>query len=175
MGSTPHKAYIRGDRSKIADVQLGDNSITIVPLAAEDTFCEGHATVPNIYGKPMELVEVLALLREGGGRAEAKGYKNAREPRLTTFRTIQVGSGGYQYEGIVRNISPRGALIEGLWNVPPGTPLTLEFGADHIFDAEARWSAGNRVGVKFAEAVEIDALIGLKTVTPARGRVHRAA
>ncbi|KQZ71426.1 diguanylate cyclase [Sphingopyxis sp. Root214] len=128
-----------------------------------------------IYGKPMDLVEVLALLREGGGRVEAKGYKSAREARLTTFRTIQVGSGGYQYEGIVRNISSRGALIEGLWNVPPGTPLTLEFGADQIFDAEARWSAGNRVGVKFAEAVEIDGLTGPKTVTPARGRIRRAA
>ena len=53
--------------------------------------------------------------------------------------------------------------------------LTLEFGADQSFDAEARWSAGNRVGVKFAEAVEIDGLIGPKTVTPARGRIRRAA
>ncbi|MGH6633049.1 MAG: PilZ domain-containing protein, partial [Sphingopyxis sp.] len=128
-----------------------------------------------IYGKPMDLVEVLALLREGGGRVEAKGYKSAREARLTTFRTIRVGSGGYQYEGIVRNISSRGALIEGLWNVPPGTPLILEFGADQIFDAEARWSVGNRVGVKFAEAVEVDGLIGPKTATPAQGRVRRAA
>ncbi|MDO9367835.1 MAG: EAL domain-containing protein [Sphingopyxis sp.] len=128
-----------------------------------------------IYGKPMELAEVLALLREGGGRAEARGYKSAREPRLTIFRTIQVASGGYQYEAIVRNMSPRGALVEGLWNVPPGTPLILEFGPDHIFDAEARWSSGNRVGVKFAEAVNIDALIGPKTVTPARGRTRRAA
>ena len=72
-------------------------------------------------------------------------------------------------------MSPHGALIEGLWNVPPGTQLTLEFGAEQIFDAEARWSAGNRVGVKFAEAVEIDALIGPKTVTSARGQVRRAA
>jgi diguanylate cyclase (GGDEF)-like protein len=128
-----------------------------------------------IYGRPMDLAEVLALLRESGGRVEAKGFKSAREPRLTTFRTIQVGSGGYRYEGIVRNLSSRGALIEGLWNVPPGTVLTLEFGADQIFDAEARWSAGNRVGVKFAEAVEIDGLTGPKTATPARGRVRRAA
>ncbi len=128
-----------------------------------------------IYGKPMELVEVLALLREGGGRAEAKGYKSARAPRLTTFRTIHIGSGGYRYEAIVRNMSSRGALVEGLWNVPPGTPLTLEFGADQLLDAEARWSAGNRVGVQFAVAVDIEELIGPKIVPPARGRVRRAA
>jgi diguanylate cyclase (GGDEF)-like protein len=128
-----------------------------------------------IYGKPMDLVEVLALLREGGGRVEANGYKSAREPRLTIFRTIQVSSGGHHYEAIVRNMSSRGALVEGLWNVPPGTPLILEFGADQIFEAEARWSAGNRVGVKFAAAVDIDALIGPKSAAAARGRVRRAA
>src|SRR3546814_1841897 len=79
------------------------------------------------------------------------------------------------YEAIVRNMSPRGALIEGLWNVPVGTRLTLDFGAGQSVDAEARWSADNRVGVQFAEAVEIEALIGLKSAAPARGRVRRAA
>ena len=108
-------------------------------------------------------------------RADARGYKSAREPRLTIFRTIQVASGGHRYEAIVRNMSSRGALIEGLWNVPPGTPLTLEFGADQAFNAESRWSTGNRVGVKFAEAIDMDALLGPKTAAPARGRVQRAA
>src|SRR3546814_5272828 len=58
-----------------------------------------------IYGRPMDLAEVLVLLREGGGRAEAKGFKSTREPRLTVFRTIQIDSGGYRYEAIVRNMS----------------------------------------------------------------------
>ena len=128
-----------------------------------------------IYGKPMELDEVLALLRNGGGRAEARGHKSAREPRLTTFRTIQVESGGHKYEAIVRNMSPRGALIEGLWNVPPGTALTLEFGPDQTIAAEARWSADNRVGVRFAVAVDMDALVVAKVAGAARGRGRRAA
>src|SRR3546814_11234156 len=29
-----------------------------------------------IYGRPLDLAEVLVLLREGGGRAEAKGFKS---------------------------------------------------------------------------------------------------
>ena len=128
-----------------------------------------------IYGKPMDLDEVLALLREGGGRVEARGYKSAREPRLTTFRTIQIDSGGYRYEAIVRNMSSRGALIEGLWNVPVGTALTLEFGAEQSLAAEARWSAGNRVGVQFSVAIDIDALIGSRASGAARGRTRRAA
>lgn len=131
-----------------------------------------------IYGKPMGLDEVLALLRDGEGHAVARGYKSAREPRLTTFRTIQVASGGHQYEAIVRNMSPRGALIEGLWNVPTGTALRLEFGPGAVLEAQARWSTGNRVGVQFAEAVEVETLIapGAQARSPvARRRIDRAA
>ncbi|BBB13107.1 putative bifunctional diguanylate cyclase/phosphodiesterase [Sphingopyxis sp. FD7] len=127
-----------------------------------------------IYGQPMQLAEVLALLRAGGGRVEAQGYKSARAPRLTVFRTIHVDSGGHRYEAIVRNIAPRGALIEGLWNVPPGTQLTLEFAAGLHIDAEARWSAENRTGVQFAATVDIDELIGVRAVPP-RGRARRVA
>ena len=126
----------------------------------------------------MGLAEVLTLLSEGGGRVEAKGYKSAREPRLTTFRTIQVGSGGHQYEAIVRNMSPRGALIEGLWNVPMGTALRLEFGPGVVLEAQARWSIGNRVGVQFSGAIEVETLIapGAQARSPvARRRIDRAA
>ena len=127
-----------------------------------------------IYGKPMDLSEVLDLLGTGGGRAVAQGFKSAREPRVRTFRTIQIESGGYRYEAIIRNISSRGALIEGLWNVPDGTRLMIEFGSDEVVEAAARWSEGNRVGVQFAEAVDIAELIGpaKKAVRP---RIDRAA
>ncbi|UKK84249.1 EAL domain-containing protein [Sphingopyxis sp. BSN-002] len=127
-----------------------------------------------IYGKPMDLGEVLKLLAEGGGRVVAQGFKSAREPRVRTFRTIQIESGGYRYEAIIRNISSRGALIEGLWNVPDGTRLMIEFGSDEIVEASARWSEGNRVGVQFAEAVDIAGLIG-PARKAARPRIDRAA
>ncbi|HMN53439.1 MAG TPA: EAL domain-containing protein [Sphingopyxis sp.] len=122
-----------------------------------------------IYGRPMELGEVLALLREGGGAVVARGFKSAREPRMRTFRRIQVESGGYHYEAIVRNLSSRGALIEGLWNVPEGTTLTLELTPGVRLDAEARWSAGNRVGVRFAEAIDM----AVFAVTPAQPRAFK--
>ncbi len=130
-----------------------------------------------IYGKPMTVEEVLALLADGNGKAVAQGYKSAREARMRTFRTIQIASGGYRYEAIVRNLSSRGALIEGLWNVPEGTPLLIEFGADVVMDAEARWSDGNRVGVRFAQTVDIGALVGAAGAKERRtgGRIDRAA
>ncbi|KTE27615.1 diguanylate cyclase [Sphingopyxis sp. HIX] len=128
-----------------------------------------------IYGKPMALADALDLLRTGGGRVSAEGYKSAREPRRLTFRTIHVESGGYRYEAIIRNVSTRGALIEGLWNVPEGTVFRLEFGPELVLDAEARWSEQNRVGVQFAQAVEITALIGNASPAPVRARIDRAA
>ncbi|MBA3941766.1 MAG: diguanylate cyclase [Sphingopyxis sp.] len=128
-----------------------------------------------IYGKPMTLDEALALLGESDGRVVAQGYKSARAPRLRTFRAIQVASGGYDYEAIVRNISPRGALVEGLWNVPTGTTLQLHFGAGLVLEAQARWSAENRVGVQFAEAVDVETLIGPPQSRAPRPRISRAA
>lgn len=124
-----------------------------------------------IYGKPMELADALALLRADEGRVTAQGFKSARRARSRTFRTIHAESEGFRYEAIVRNVSSHGALLEGLWNVPEGTKIKLDFGADLIVAAQARWCAANRVGVEFAQAVEIAALIGgqppAKTSAPA--------
>ncbi|MDZ3832906.1 MAG: EAL domain-containing protein [Sphingopyxis sp.] len=131
-----------------------------------------------IYGKPMALEEILALLDRGGGHVTARGFKSAREPRRTTFRTIRIASGGHEYEAIVRNVASRGALIEGLWNVPMGTDLRLEFAPGLVIEAEARWSTENRVGVEFLEAVDIDTLIGVPgtgRIPAARPRIDRAA
>ncbi|WP_235302867.1 putative bifunctional diguanylate cyclase/phosphodiesterase [Sphingopyxis sp. MWB1] len=133
-----------------------------------------------IYGKPMTLDAIEALLAERHGQVSASGYQSAREPRRTTFRTIKVHQpGGGAQEAIVRNISSRGAQIEGLWNVPVGTPLRLEFAPGMLIDAEARWASDNRVGIQFAEAIDIDAVIGLSghgtRAGGARSRVGRAA
>jgi diguanylate cyclase (GGDEF)-like protein/PAS domain S-box-containing protein len=114
-----------------------------------------------IYGKPMDLDGALALLRGGQGQVEARGYKSVRAPRIRTFRTIRVVSGGYDHEAIVRSVSPRGALIEGFGNVPTGTVLELRFAPSVRIAAQVRWSADNRVGVQFAEAVDVEALFGL--------------
>lgn len=113
-----------------------------------------------IYGKPMEKSEALALLLTDNGKVVARGFKSAREPRRRIFRTVNVESGGFRYEAIVRNVSSRGAMLEGLWNVPPGTPFRVEFGPGMVVDSVACWSMENRMGLDFAHAVDLDMLIG---------------
>jgi diguanylate cyclase (GGDEF)-like protein/PAS domain S-box-containing protein len=113
-----------------------------------------------IYGKPMEESAALALIQSGGGKAVARGFKSARENRRRIFRTVAVESGGFRYEAIVRNVSSRGAMLEGLWNVPAGTPFRVEFGPGMILDTVARWSQDNRMGLEFAHAIDLEVLIG---------------
>lgn len=113
-----------------------------------------------IYGKPMEKVDALALLHAAGGKVEARGFKSSRENRRRIFRTVAVESGGFRYEAIVRNVSSRGAMLEGLWNVPPGTPFKVEFGPNMTVDTVSRWSQENRMGVEFERTVDVEVLIG---------------
>lgn len=113
-----------------------------------------------IYGKPMDLAEALALVHANGGKVVARGFKSARENRRRIFRTVTVESGGFRYEAIVRNVSSRGAMLEGLWNVPAGTKFNIEFGPGMIIEATSRWSQENRMGLQFAHAVDLDVLTG---------------
>ena len=56
-----------------------------------------------------------------GLAAVAQGPRASRSARQTMLRKIVLDHGGQLYNGTIRNISPTGALIEGLWNVPVGT------------------------------------------------------
>jgi diguanylate cyclase (GGDEF)-like protein len=113
-----------------------------------------------IYGKPMPRGDALALLKAAGGKVEPRGFKSARENRRRIFRTVAVESGGYRYEALVRNVSSRGAMLEGLWNVPAGTAFKIEFAPTMILNGISRWSQENRLGVEFAHAVDVDVLTG---------------
>src|SRR3546814_16264755 len=108
----------------------------------------------------MDLDGVLALIGEGGGRVVAQGYQSAREPRRHILRRNEVTSGGYRYDANVRNIASGGALIEGLWNVPPGAAMTLDFGGGARLEASARGYDGERVGVQLAQTIEAEGRVG---------------
>ena len=60
------------------------------------------------------------------------------------------------YNGTIRNISSQGALIEGLWNVPEGTVFRVALSERLAVDAEVRWCAENRIGVRFAQRLRRD-------------------
>jgi hypothetical protein len=73
------------------------------------------------------------------------------------LRRVLLEHGGQTYNCTIRNISAGGAMIEGLWNVPPGTLFTVTISEGHQVTVTSRWCAGDRMGVEFAHPLECDA------------------
>ncbi|HEX4847041.1 MAG TPA: EAL domain-containing protein, partial [Novosphingobium sp.] len=77
-----------------------------------------------IYEKPLTHAAATERLRTGL-TAIAQGPRAARAVRHTMLRKVALENGGQHYHGTIRNISATGAMVEGLWNVPPGTIFTI--------------------------------------------------
>ncbi|MEL6486726.1 MAG: EAL domain-containing protein [Pseudomonadota bacterium] len=119
-----------------------------------------------IYHKPMDAEDATQLVH-GNLAVEADGPKSARKPRRVVLRRVSVRHEDERFTANIRNISESGAMIEGLWNMPVGARLRVEFTRDRYVDTSVRWSRENRVGVEF-----IDPLIrradGTYAVAPGR-------
>ncbi len=101
-----------------------------------------------IYFKPMSASDATALVA-GDLVAEADGPQAARAPRQNLLRRVVVVHNGNRLNATLRNISESGAMIEGLWNMPAGSAVRIEFGPDKSVTAQVRWSRENRVGIEF--------------------------
>jgi diguanylate cyclase (GGDEF)-like protein/PAS domain S-box-containing protein len=104
-----------------------------------------------IYNKPLSFREASACLASDL-TAVANGPRSARAARQTMLRRVILEHEGQCYQGTVRNVSTTGALVEGLWNVPPGTVFTLHWADGVALRATARWSQNDRIGIEFDRA-----------------------
>ncbi|NBW76319.1 MAG: EAL domain-containing protein [Sphingomonadaceae bacterium] len=112
-----------------------------------------------IYDRPLTFHDATARLASGL-TAIASGPRSARAARQTMLRTVALEHGGQQYQATLRNVSTTGALVEGLWNVPPGTIFQLHWAEGQILTATARWSQQDRMGVEFATPLASEAIAG---------------
>lgn len=108
-----------------------------------------------IYSKPLSARDADERLAAGLAM-EAVGPRSARAPRRTMLRKIVLEHAGQHYAGTIRNVSARGALIEGLWNVPEGTRFRIAISDTLTAEATARWCLDNRMGVEFDQALPDD-------------------
>ena len=108
-----------------------------------------------IYEKPLSSAGATMRL-QAGLQAIAQGPRSARATRQTMLRKVMLDHNGERYPGTIRNISQTGALIEGLWNVPPGTIFGILLSEGHVVTATARWCQEDRMGVEFATPLAID-------------------
>ena len=109
-----------------------------------------------IYESPLSVESATERLRTGLA-AVARGPRASRQPRRTMLRKVVLDHNGQLYNGTIRNISTTGALVEGLWNVPPGTIFGIQVSDTHSVTATARWSQDDRMGVEFAVPLRRDA------------------
>ena len=108
-----------------------------------------------IYDRPLTAESASARLQTGL-IAIAKGPRASRARRQTMLRKVVLDCHGERYQGTIRNISTSGALIEGLWNVPSGTVFNIQVSEHRTIGATTRWSQEDRIGVEFAELLELD-------------------
>ncbi|WP_379921167.1 EAL domain-containing protein [Erythrobacter sp. R86502] len=106
----------------------------------------------HIYYKPMPAEDAAALV-EGDLVASAEGPQCVRAPRQNLLRKVAVIHNRIRTTATLRNISESGAMIEGLWNVPAGSVLRVEFSPGSVATAQVRWSCDTRVGIEFDEAL----------------------
>ncbi len=106
-----------------------------------------------IYSKPLPASKAQARLAGRENVITAEGFSTSREVRKTVLRTVAVIHQEHRYEGRLRNLSASGALIEGLWNVPPGTDFLIDIGDGSLIRAVARWAEDDRMGLEFLDHV----------------------
>ncbi len=124
-----------------------------------------------IYERALPAHMATQRLAEGLS-AVARGPRSARAPRQTMLRKVVLEHGRHVYNGTIRNISQTGALIEGLWNVPPGTEFGVHLADGYMMMATSRWSKEDRMGVQFAQPMELDGN-GSVLFTPPRPKRER--
>ena len=165
------QSFVRG--ATIAGSRNGAIIASIVSLAEAlgmETTAEGVETLDEldlvrmlgcshvqgyIYEKPLSVAVATQRLMTGL-TAIAHGPRAARAARQTMLRKVVLDHGGQQYHGTIRNISTTGALVEGLWNVPPGTIFRILLSESHIVTATARWCQEDRMGVEFSVPLALD-------------------
>ncbi len=89
--------------------------------------------------------------------------------RSNVFVIATLYSGGGSAPVRIRNLSPSGALVEGIVLPLPGALVRLSRGSFHV-SAEVVWSADGRSGLRFSSSISVPEW--LPGASPASGQHH---
>jgi diguanylate cyclase (GGDEF)-like protein/PAS domain S-box-containing protein len=116
-----------------------------------------------VFSKALTQEELLARLTDGGLKFDPAGPAKHRADRRSTYRKVGVIHEDHRYEVVMRNLSKTGAGIEGLLDVPLGTPLVLDLGDGQLVVAKVTRSEGHAQGLEFEDSLISDGADGLCT------------
>ncbi len=116
-----------------------------------------------IYARAVTAAEVHEAMESGEWIIEPTGPSKYRPDRMTVLRKIGLIHEDHRYDVTMRNMSRNGCLIEGLVDVPVGTPFVVDFGEGQLAVAQVRRSAGAMQGLEFETPLVDDGAGGLCT------------
>ncbi|MGH6786390.1 MAG: putative bifunctional diguanylate cyclase/phosphodiesterase [Novosphingobium sp.] len=116
-----------------------------------------------IYARPVSFEEVHEAMATGEWTIEPDGPSKYRQERRTVLRKVGLIHEDHRYEVTMRNLSRSGAMVEGLIDVPTGTPFVVDFGEGQLAVAIVRRSAGPMQGLEFETPLVDDGAGGLCT------------
>ena len=116
-----------------------------------------------LFSKALPQDAVMERLESGALKFEAAGPAKHRSDRISMFRRIGVIHEDHRYDAVMRNLSKTGARIEGIIDVPLGTPLVLDLGGGQLAVGEVRRSEGAEQGIEFEIPLISDGADGLCT------------
>jgi diguanylate cyclase (GGDEF)-like protein len=113
-----------------------------------------------VYGRPAPADEVMRQLTAQAGLATPSGFKVSRSPRTKMLRSARIAIDGAQGDVRIRDISPGGAMIDGIAidGDPVGLEMQIELLEDQMVSARIRWAKDGKAGIEFAEAFNLDRL-----------------
>ncbi|MEQ1497976.1 MAG: EAL domain-containing protein [Novosphingobium sp.] len=116
-----------------------------------------------IYASAVPFDEVCEALASGEWVIEPDGPSKYRQERRTVLRKVGLIHEDHRYEATMRNLSRSGCMVEGLLDVPEGTPFVVDFGEGQLAVARVRRSAGSTQGLEFEQQLVDDGAGGLCT------------
>ena len=113
-----------------------------------------------VYGRAIRCEEVLARADVHRGIATPIGHRVSRATRVKMLRWAMLEIGDQRGEVRIRNMSPGGAMIDGV-TFPTdavGMSLRIELTEGVFTPATLRWADDGRAGLQFAQIVAIEQL-----------------
>lgn len=99
--------------------------------------------------------KTVPLDRPGG-----PGDPLERENRISLLRVARLRSGETTANVKIRNVSPRGALIEVPGGIAIGPSVEIELADGVRFSGEVRWRRAGKIGLFFGQPIDVDQVIG---------------
>ena len=116
-----------------------------------------------IYAQTVAFDDVCEALLSGEWTIEPDGPSKYRPERRTVLRRVGLIHEDHRYDAMMRNLSRGGCMVEGLLDVPLGTPFVVDFGEGQLAVAHVRRSAGAMQGLEFEHQLVDDGAGGLCT------------